>query len=68
LAVGGESGHPIRHIEQGRNQMARLRHGESGPATDGDQCQGCSDHHQKDATTHSATLFAVIHHLDAFGA
>ena len=54
LAVGGESRHPVGDVPPGRDQMACPRHGKGSPRTDGDQRQGCSDHHQKNATTHIA--------------
>jgi hypothetical protein len=53
LAVRRESGHPIGHIQQARDQMARPRHGKSGPCANTDQRQGRSDDRQYDATTHT---------------
>jgi hypothetical protein len=51
LAVGGESRHMIGHIQQARDQVACPWHGKSGPCTDGDQRQGCSDDRQDCALT-----------------
>jgi hypothetical protein len=43
------------HTSPARDQVARPRHSKSGPRTDDDQRQGCSDDCQEDATTHTAT-------------
>jgi hypothetical protein len=37
LTVASESRHPIGHIQQARDQVARPWHGQSGPCPDGEQ-------------------------------